>query len=144
MFFPDILSQNIREGAVRAQVRRSLPSHPSGALPWESLQTETHSCWSASVTSDSDMTRQTRSGSISALSGWGAVRMGQGKWAAASPDLSLGGGAIQAIAVAPSDPDTILHGSSDGYVSGIRDALATAAIWTNIAIGPPFGNAHLP
>ena len=58
-------------------------------------------------------------------------------WTAISPDLT-GGGTIGAIAVAPSDSNTIYVASSDNRVNVTTDAGSGArAIWTDISAGLP-------
>ena len=70
------------------------------------------------------------------------TRDGAGKWAAISPDLTRGpsGGtvAITAIGVAPSDPNTVYVGTSDGRLQVTSNALAgPGASWTDLSPGLP-------
>ncbi|MDP8981073.1 MAG: hypothetical protein M3O35_10825 [Acidobacteriota bacterium] len=60
-------------------------------------------------------------------------RDGAGKWTPISPDLSsTGRSTIKAIAVAPSDPNTVYVGTSDSQVQVTRNAGAgTGASWVN-------------
>ncbi len=65
------------------------------------------------------------------------TRDGAGRWAAVSPDLSGDGrGTIKAIAVAPSDPNTVYAGTSDGKVQVTNNALAGgSAAWIDRSAG---------
>jgi uncharacterized protein (TIGR03437 family) len=62
-----------------------------------------------------------------------------GKWQPISPDLTSGGGAtILAIAVAPSDTNTVYVGSSSSRIQVTNNALAgNAATWSNRSAGLP-------
>jgi uncharacterized protein (TIGR03437 family) len=66
-------------------------------------------------------------------------RDGAGRWTPISPDLTGGRTAtIKAIAVAPSDSNTVYVGASDGRVQVTRNALAGAgATWTNRSLALP-------
>jgi uncharacterized protein (TIGR03437 family) len=59
-------------------------------------------------------------------------------WAAISPDVTAGVLWPCAIAVAPSDSDTVYSGSCDGVVEVTHDALSgTSSSWSNISAGLP-------
>jgi uncharacterized protein (TIGR03437 family) len=75
-------------------------------------------------------------------------RDGGGKWLKISPDVTSGNGTIQTIAVAPSDPNTVYTGSSDGIritlnpsksqIQVTNNALAgTGATWSDRSSGLP-------
>jgi uncharacterized protein (TIGR03437 family) len=66
-------------------------------------------------------------------------RDGGGQWAAASPDLSGGvKQTLKAIAVAPSDPNTVYTGTKNSKVQVTTDALKGAgANWTDFSSGLP-------
>ena len=62
---------------------------------------------------------------------------GAGSWQAISGDLT-GGGEVSAIAVAPSNGNTVYVGSSDGHVNVTTNAgSGTGAIWTDRTTGVP-------
>jgi photosystem II stability/assembly factor-like uncharacterized protein len=61
-----------------------------------------------------------------------------GTWATCSGDLTKGGGGVlAAIAVAPSQGDTVYTGASDGAVFVSTNATASAPTWTNRSAGLP-------
>ena len=63
-----------------------------------------------------------------------------GLWRPASPDLTGGNlGTIRAIAVAPSDPNTVYVGASNAVVSATSDMQdGIGATWTDVSAGLPF------
>lgn len=65
------------------------------------------------------------------------TRDGAGRWVAISPDLSGDGrGTIKAIAAAPSDPNTVYAGTSDGKVQVTHNALSGgSAAWIDRSAG---------
>jgi uncharacterized protein (TIGR03437 family) len=65
------------------------------------------------------------------------TRDGAGKWSAISADLTAGGGAdIKSIAVAPSDPNVVYAGTSDGKIQVTNNALdGVNATWTDRSAG---------
>jgi uncharacterized protein (TIGR03437 family) len=65
------------------------------------------------------------------------TRDGAGSWFPISPDLTAGNGAtIKAIAVAPSDPNVVYAGTSDGKVQVTNNALAGVnASWIDRSAG---------
>jgi len=65
------------------------------------------------------------------------TRDGAGQWLPISPDLTGGKNAtIKAIAVAPSDPNTVYAGTSDGKVQVTNNALSgTKAAWIDRSAG---------
>ena len=69
-----------------------------------------------------------------------------GRWSAVSPDLTGGNrGTLKAIAVAPSDSNTIYIGTSNSKVQVTTDAGdGTAAVWTDLSAGlPPRTVTHI-
>jgi hypothetical protein len=63
---------------------------------------------------------------------------GADSWTAISPDLTLGGGTLLTITVAPSDSNTVYAGTSDGRVHVTVNAGAGAsATWTDLTPGLP-------
>ena len=62
---------------------------------------------------------------------------GAGSWFSISPDLTAGNGAtITAVSVAPSDPNIVYAGTSDGKVQVTNNALAgTNASWIDRTVG---------
>ena len=66
---------------------------------------------------------------------------GASLWKAISPDVTAGFMGPCAIAVAPSDSNTVYSGSCDGVIKVTHNALAgTASVWRDISAGLP-GNA---
>jgi len=67
------------------------------------------------------------------------TRDGAGQWIPISHDLTGGQDAtIQAIAVAPSDPNVVYAGTSDGLVKTTQNALSgSSATWVNSSSGLP-------
>jgi photosystem II stability/assembly factor-like uncharacterized protein len=61
---------------------------------------------------------------------------GAGSWQAISGDLT-GGGEVSAIAVAPSNGNTVYVGSSDGHVNVTTNAGSGSPTWTDRTIGVP-------
>jgi uncharacterized protein (TIGR03437 family) len=65
-------------------------------------------------------------------------RDGAGQWTAISPDLTAGQSTIRAIAVAPSDPNTVYVGTRNSLVQVTTNALPGAnARWTDRSSGLP-------
>jgi uncharacterized protein (TIGR03437 family) len=65
-------------------------------------------------------------------------RDGTGQWTAISPDLTGGqNSTVRAIAVAPSDPNTVYVGTRNSIVQVTINALQAGARWTNRGSGLP-------
>jgi photosystem II stability/assembly factor-like uncharacterized protein len=63
---------------------------------------------------------------------------GAATWTAISPDLTLSGGTLSIVAVAPSDSNTIYTGSNNAIVAVTTNALSgTSSSWFNISTACP-------
>ena len=64
---------------------------------------------------------------------------GATSWNSISPDLTQGSpyATLSAIAIAPSDSNTVYAGSSDAKIHVSDDAIAGGATWTDVSVGLP-------